>query len=40
MDIGEPGFKHARVLEASGLICYNQINPRGIGRDFVAYGFV
>ena len=40
MDIGEPGFKYARVLEASGLICYNQINTRGIGGDFVACGSV
>ena len=40
MDIGEPGFKHARVLEASGLICYKQISTGRIGRDFVACGFV
>ena len=37
---GEPGFKRARFLEASGLIFYDQINTPGIGGVFVACGFI
>ena len=32
MEVGERGFERARVLEASGLICYDQINMRGMVR--------
>ena len=39
MEVGEPNFERARVLEASGLICYDQISTRGIGGVFVACGF-
>ena len=38
MEVGEPGFELARVLEASGFICYDQIKTRGIGVVFVACG--
>ena len=40
MEVGEPGFERARVLEASGLICYDQINTQGTDGAFVACGFV
>ena len=33
VEVGESGFKRARVLEASGPICLDQINRRGIGGD-------
>ena len=31
VELRELGFDRARVLETSGLICYDQINTRGIG---------
>ena len=34
MEDGEPVFKRARVLETSGLTCYDQINTRGIDGGF------
>ena len=30
MEFREPGVDRARVLETSGLICYDQINTRGL----------
>ena len=38
LEVGEPGFERASVLEASGLIFYDQINTRAIGGVFVACG--
>ena len=34
MEVGEPGFEHERVLEASGLICYDQ-NEGLVGVGFL-----
>ena len=38
-EIREPGFEHAKVLEASGPICYDQIDTQGISGGFVAWRF-
>ena len=35
-EIREPGFEHAKVLEASGPIYYGQIDTQGISGVFVA----
>ena len=36
MEVGELGFERAKVLEASGPICYDQNNTQGISGVFVA----
>ena len=39
MDAREPGFELARLLEASGLVCYDEISTRGTGGVFVVCKF-
>ena len=36
MEVGEHSFERARVLEASDLTCYDQIDSRGIDEGFLA----
>ena len=39
MDAREPGFEGARLLEASGFVCYVEISTRGIVEVFVVCRF-
>ena len=40
MEVGESSFEQTRLLKASGLIFYDQINTQGADGVFVARRFV